>query len=226
MIQLNSVSKHFGPKRIFENITTRFEPGKVYGIIGENGAGKTTLFRCIAGLEYHEGSIIADKKPLKNHLGYLLTEPYFFPKITGLEYLKLMTTARNQNIGKIDEKNIFDLPLSEYVSIYSTGMKKKLSLLAILLQGNDYFILDEPFNGVDLQSNLIILEIIQQLKQLNKIVIISSHILSTLKDSCDVVHFLDHGTFTHSFEAKDFDQLYKILNYEINSKKIELLNLQ
>ena len=155
MISIQNLSKSFGTKQVLKNINAQFDRGQVYGIVGENGAGKTTLFRCIAGLENYEGQIISELNPLKNYLGLLLTEPFFFAKITGKEYIRLLCNARKKEVLKIDEKNIFDLPLNQYASTYSTGMKKKLALLAILLQENQYFIFDEPFNGVDIHSNII-----------------------------------------------------------------------
>ena len=164
MISIQNLSKSFGAKQVLKNITIQFNKGQVYGIVGENGAGKTTLFRCIAGLENYEGQIISELSPLKNHLGLLFTEPFFFTKITGREYIRLLCNARKERVSNIDDKNIFDLPLNQYASTYSTGMKKKLALLAILLQNNQCFVLDEPFNGVDIHSNIIIIDLIYKLK--------------------------------------------------------------
>ena len=81
-------------------------------------------------------------------------------KITGLEYLKFMCQSRSIDSGKLLERNVFNLPLNRYAETYSTGMKKKLALTAILMQENSVFILNEPFNGVDIQSNILISEII------------------------------------------------------------------
>ena len=142
MISIQNLSKSFGAKQVLKNITIQFNKGQVYGIVGENGAGKTTLFRCIAGLENYEGQIISELSSLKNHLGLLFTEPFFFTKITGREYIRLLCNARKERVSNIDDKNIFDLPLNQYASTYSTGMKKKLALLAILLQNNQCFVLD------------------------------------------------------------------------------------
>lgn len=204
MITVKSLYKKYGTIEILNNINIEFDKGKVYGIVGENGAGKTTLFRCISDLEEYEGEIISNPNPVKNHLGLLLTDPFFFQKITGKEYIQFLCNARNVKIPNIEEKNIFDLPLNQYASTYSTGMKKKLALTAILLQGNEFFILDEPFNGVDIQSNIIITEIIHKLKALNKIVVISSHIFSTLSDTCDEIHLLRTGQFIKSVQKTDF----------------------
>ena len=77
MIEISKLSKHYGTKQVLCHINLTFMEGMVYGIVGANGAGKTTLFRCIAGLEDYKGDIISEFQPLKNHLGLLLTEPYF-----------------------------------------------------------------------------------------------------------------------------------------------------
>jgi ABC-2 type transport system ATP-binding protein len=226
MIQIENLSKSYGKLNVLNSINLEFKNGNVYGIVGENGAGKTTLFRCIAGLEHYKGHINSTNKILKQHLGLLLTEPYFLEKLTGKEYIKLLTNARHKIVEDIDAKNIFDLPLNKYASTYSTGMKKKLALTAILLQENDYFILDEPFNGVDIQSNIIITEIIHQLKALNKIVIISSHIFSTLADTCDTIHLLKDGSITKTVVKADFNALEKEMKTFSIGSKIEKLNLK
>jgi ABC-2 type transport system ATP-binding protein len=216
MIKINGLHKTYGNTEVLKNINLVFSKGYVYGIAGENGAGKTTLFRCIAGLENYDGAITSDLHPLKNHLGILLPDPFFFSMITGKEYIRLLCNARGKTNVLIEEKNIFDLPLNQYASTYSTGMKKKLAITAILLQGNEYFILDEPFNGVDIQSNIILTEIILKLKELNKIVLISSHIFSTLSDTCDEIHLLRKGEQLKSVQKTEF----KILEQEMKTMTI------
>lgn len=225
MIEIKNLSKNFGSHEVLKNINIQFDNGKVYGIVGENGAGKTTLFRCISDLEDYDGKIISNPNPIKNHLGLLLTEPFFFQKITGKEYIQLLINARNIHIDDIDARNIFDLPLNQYASTYSTGMKKKLALTAILLQGNDYFILDEPFNGVDIKSNIIITELIHKLKDMGKTVILSSHIFSTLSDTCDEIHLLSQGSFVRSVEKSDFSSLESEMKELTIGTKIDRLGL-
>ena len=226
MIEVIKLSKNYGDKQILKQINVKFERGRVYGIVGENGAGKTTLFRCIAGLEGYEGEIRSELKPLKNHLGFLLTEPYFFSKITGKEYIRLLCNAREKKIPDIGSRNIFDLPLDQYASTYSTGMKKKLALTAILLQDNDCFILDEPFNGVDIHSNIIITGIIHRLKELNKTVIISSHIFSTLSETCDEISLLKNGELSKSVLKDEFHRLESEMKEVTIGNKIEKLDLR
>lgn len=226
MIKMNDLSKVFGDKEVLKNVSMEFSKGNVYGIVGENGAGKTTLFRCIAGLESYSGEIISDVTPLKNHLGLLLTDPFFFTMITGREYIRLLCNARGKTNLDIDSKNIFDLPLHQYASTYSTGMKKKLAITAILLQENEYFILDEPFNGVDIQSNIILTEIILKLKELNKIVIISSHIFSTLSETCDEIHLLRKGEQIKSVQKSGFKNLEQEMKEISIGNRIDKLELK
>ena len=226
MIRINGLSKNYGNKNVLKDIHMEFSRGKVYGIVGENGAGKTTLYRCIAGLESYHGEIISEIHPLKNHLGLLFAEPFFFSKITGKEYIQLLCNARGKKKMKIEEKNIFDLPLHQYASTYSTGMKKKLALTAILLQENECFILDEPFNGVDIQSNILITEIILKLKELNKTVIVSSHIFSTLNETCDEIHLLRKGEQIKSVQKIDFKALEEEMKTVTIGNRIDNLELK
>ncbi|MFZ4478009.1 MAG: ATP-binding cassette domain-containing protein [Saprospiraceae bacterium] len=226
MIKINGLHKTYGNNEVLIDINLAFSKGHVYGIVGENGAGKTTLFRCIAGLESYTGTIISDLNPLKNHLGLLLTDPFFFSKMTGKEYIRLLCNARGKTNIRIDEKNIFNLPLDQYASTYSTGMKKKLAITAILLQENAYFIFDEPFNGVDIQSNMILTEIILKLKELNKIVLISSHIFSTLSDTCDEIHLLRKGAQIKSVQKSAFKDLEQEMRAFTIGNSIEKLDLK
>ena len=211
---------------MLKEVNMEFSRGKAYGIVGENGAGKTTLFKCIAGLESYTGEIFSEVQPLKNHIGLLLTDPFFFSKITGKEYIRLLCNARGKKNINIDQKNIFELPLNQYASTYSTGMKKKLAITAILLQENEYFILDEPFNGVDIQSNIVLTEIILKLKELNKIIIVSSHIFSTLSDTCDEIHLLRKGEQIKSVQKVDFKTLEQEMKETTIGNRIEKLELK
>jgi len=226
MIIIQQLSKSYGKNKVLKDIDLTFKRGEIHGIVGNNGAGKSTLFKCIAGIEKYTGSITSEYEILKNHLGFLYTEPYFFSKITGKEYIQLLCNGRQISEEKIDEKNIFDLPLNQYASTYSTGMKKKLAITGILLQNNDYFIFDEPFNGLDLQSSFVITAVIHKLRSLDKVVIISSHIFSTLRETCDKIHLLENGAITKSNDKEDFDEIEKEMKTSILENKIERLNLK
>jgi len=225
MIQLVNLSKKYGTNEVLKAITLKFEAGIVYGIVGQNGAGKTTLFQCMAGLESYSGTIeTVSKTALKNTLGYLQTDPFFFDYCTGREYIQLLGNARG--IAEIDFAacNIFQLPLNEYAINYSTGMKKKLALTAILVQQNQAFILDEPFNGVDLEGNILLVGTIQKLKAMGKTVLISSHIFSTIKETCDVVIHLEQGTISGIYSKNEFAQLEQQMQAAILGKDTQIFD--
>ncbi|WP_258929303.1 ATP-binding cassette domain-containing protein [Flavobacterium davisii] len=124
MINIQIHSKKYGNKLVLNSINLNFEKGKVYGIVGDNGAGKTTFFNCFCGLEEFEGTIKSTALSLKNKIGYLPTEPYFFDKMTGKEYLQFFCNARRLYGVPIQKRNVFELPLDQYTLNYSTGMKK------------------------------------------------------------------------------------------------------
>jgi len=224
MIQLDELSKSFGSNQVLEHLSFTFEDNKVYGIVGKNGSGKTTLFRCLTGLESYNGKIISEHQPLKNHIGYLPTELFFYKLMTGMEYVRFVCHARNRKIENIAERNIFDLPLNDYISTYSTGMKKKLALFAILLQDVPYYILDEPFNGIDFQSSVLVFDLINALKQKGKTVIMSSHIYSTLTQTCDEICLLKEGVFKQQVLKANFDTLEASMYQEIVDNAANLLD--
>jgi ABC-2 type transport system ATP-binding protein len=105
-------------------------------------------------------------------------------------------------------------------------MKKKLALLAVLLQNNQCFVLDEPFNGVDIHSNIIIIGLIHKLKELGKTVIISSHIFSTLRDTCDEIYLLKEGELVRKVFREDFEALELEMREFTVGNKIEKLELE
>lgn len=226
MLSIVNLSKSYGKKKILDAIKLQFHPGEINGIVGENGAGKTTLFNCIAGLESFEGNINYETTILKNTIGFLETNPEFLSKITGKEYLQLVCNARNIKEVNFDEQNIFDLPLKQYAETYSTGMKKKLAFTGILLQNNDIFILDEPFNGVDIQSNIIIKELLKKLKEKGKIVLLSSHIFSTLQDTCDYLHYLKAGKIKKTVEKENFESIENLMKDAALEGKIRNFNIK
>ena len=97
------------------------------------------------------------------------------------------------------------------VENYSTGMKKKLALLGVLKQNQPIFILDEPFNGLDLETNKIHEIIITTLGKKDKTIFVSSHIIEPLLSICDKIHLLENGNFITTFDKNEFDKIDDIL---------------
>lgn len=227
MITIENLHKSYGSVPVLNNIHFHFEKGRVYGIVGKNGAGKTTLFNCIMGFETYDGTILSPFTPIKDHLGFLPTEPHFLTLLTGHEYLRLYCKARGKVYHKSRQSNLFDLPLDRYADDYSTGMKKKLALTAILLQDSSCYILDEPYNGVDIQSNIMISSLINELKKKGKMILIASHIFSTLKETCDEIVLLSGGQFDKHVQPEEFDLLDQEMRAHLVNDKVNVfLNAQ
>jgi len=226
MLEIKSLHKSYGEKEVLIDINLTFQAGVISGVVGKNGAGKTTLFRCIAGLEKYLGTIQYSKGALADLTGFLSTNPYYLAKLTGKEYLQLLCNGRNIPLPDLLTANIFDLPLEEYAATYSTGMKKKLALTGVLLQKNEIFILDEPFSGVDIESNLLLQEVLKKLKSLNKIVLISSHVFPVLEEICDNLHYLENGQIKSMAAGKeDFAEIAEAMSGLGLTKRIEGLEL-
>ncbi len=194
LIQINHLFKRYAETTVLADLSVTYSTGMIYGLVGENGAGKTTLFNCIMGMTTYKGEI---RKADDISIGYLPAENHFYTLITGQEYLDFCLKAKNKNIKQeqIDELNeVFQLPLKRYASDYSTGMKKKLALMALLLQDNSLYILDEPFNGVDLYGCIQLKKIIHTLKAKGKTILLSSHQITILHELCDSIDYLNKHT--------------------------------
>ena len=207
LIYIKNLSKAYGKTRVLDNLSVSYESGKICGLVGENGAGKTTLFSCIMGVTDYDGEI---RKSSKISVGYMPAESFFYSLITGKEYLEFCIKAKGKKMDAkaIDSLNkIFQLPMERFASDYSTEMKKKLALMALLLQENDLYILDEPFNGVDLYGCIQLKRIIRELKEKGKTVIISSHLINTLHELCDEIDFLDGHTIRKRYIQASVDEI-------------------
>lgn len=198
---------------VISALDARFEDNSIHGIVGLNGAGKTTLLNTIYGLIKPDRGEISYNglKINKRDLSYLETENFFYPNITGEEHLNIFKS----NTGNFDITQwnaLFKLPLRELIETYSTGMKKKLAILSVISLDKPVMILDEPFNGLDLETVRVLRTILLNLKD-RKTIIITSHILETLTNLCDNMSYLEDGKlmFTSSKnELSEFqDEIYK-----------------
>ena len=212
LIKIDYLNKSFGKELVLNDISLTYKSGVIYGMIGENGAGKTTLFSCITGTLSFNG-MLKRKEGLK--IGYLSAESFFYSLITGMEYIEFCIKAKGckLDIREIEHLNeVFQLPLHRYASEYSTGMKKKLAFMALLLQDNDIYILDEPFNGVDLKGCIFLKRIIRSLKESGKTIIVSSHQISALHEICDCIHYLNNHVIVKEFTNKEsIDNIERII---------------
>ena len=206
MLEIKNLSVSFKDKNVLQNFNLEIEEGIILGILGKNGAGKTTLFESLYQSQKYSGKILwQNQKLLRQNISYLETENYFYPYITGREYLSYFAKDKLPKTIELAEK--FQLPLDKYVQYYSSGMKKKLALIGMLMLDKPINILDEPFNGVDFEGVHLLYDIIRELKQSNKMVIISSHIIETLFRTCDRIVTLENGLISNIFEKSEFEKL-------------------
>ncbi|CAD0225689.1 ATP-binding cassette domain-containing protein [Chryseobacterium sp. JV274] len=206
MLEIKNIHVHFKNQNVLNDLNLFIEEGCILGLLGKNGAGKTTLFESLYQSIPFSGEISWRNERLKREMiSYLETENYFYPYITGEEYLAYFTSKKEVEIKETIEK--FNLPMKKYVQYYSSGMKKKLALIGMLMLDKPINILDEPFNGVDFEGVHILYGIIRQLKSENKVVIVSSHIIETLFHTCDKIAFLQNGNIEKIYEKEEFSQL-------------------
>ncbi len=223
MVECRNITKSYGSNKVLDGISFKLKKGMIYGLVGENGSGKTTLFRSILGLESHGGEVFYEEG-IKQRTGYLSTESYFFPYMKGIEYMRFLSEARGKKYVT-DGSNLFDLPLEEFVSGYSTGMQKKLAFQALLLQENKFIILDEPFNGVDLQGNMLIMGVVEKLRDSGCTLIVSSHILSTLTKMCNEIFVIKNKVIEQVVDKGSYKTLEKSFNKEWIDRKLSSIKL-
>jgi ABC-2 type transport system ATP-binding protein len=205
MLQIQNLSVYYQQNPVINQLNLSIEKGSIHGLVGLNGSGKTTLFNTIFGLlKFQNGTITFDNQALNSQkIAYLETHNYFYSYLTGGEYLELFKI----NNKKFDVKSwneLFQLPLNQLIDEYSTGMKKKLAFIAILCLDKPIMLFDEPFNGLDMETNQQIKLIIRQLKEKGKTILITSHIMESLTTICDVISYLKNGTIEFTATQTEF----------------------
>ena len=192
VLKTYNITKKYGEQLAVDNVNMTIKKGEIYGFIGQNGAGKTTLLRLLTGLyEPDEGKISVSGKH-----AMLLENDYLYEDKTGLENLKIFGLYFGYYVK--DYKKYSDsLNITEHllkrVSTYSKGMKRKLSILIVILINSEIIYLDEPTSGVDPLSRVEIRKIIQKLKEEGKTILITSHDLSEIEKSADYVTMIENG---------------------------------
>ena len=183
---------------MLDNITVNFQKGKIYGLVGRNGSGKTVLLKCICGfIKPSQGQIIINENKKYSDFGIMFEHAGFLPNYSGYNNLKMLAMIQNK-ISKDDIIKVMNLvgldpKSSKKVVKYSLGMKQRLGIAQSIMENQDIIILDEPTNGLDNESVIQIRKIIMELKEKDKLVIISSHFKEDIDLLCDEVMELDKG---------------------------------
>ncbi len=223
MLTINNLSvQYHKSKQVLDKLNLRLHVGQIHGLIGLNGAGKTTLLNAIYGFKAkNAGEILFENKKLvRKQIAYLESENFFYSNITGKEYLNLFP---NKNFDLDNWNKIFNLPLHVLIENYSSGMKKRLALFGILKLNKPIMIFDEPFNGIDLETSRALYVIISQLREQGKTVIITSHILESLTNLCDRIHYLENKRIKFSRTKEQFDSLENDIFKNIDAEQKVLI---
>lgn len=203
-IKLENVSKRFKNENVLKGISYSFESGKIYSIVGRNGSGKSVLLKIIAGLYLQDkGNVLFDNKnynminEIPDNLGIVIEQSSFINDLTGLENLKLLASIRNVATERdiVESLEIVNLKddMNKKYSKYSLGMRQKLSIAQAIMEHQKVILLDEPFNGIDRQSVVAIKEYLKRVKNEDKLIIITTHIMDDVVDLSDVMLYIEDG---------------------------------
>jgi len=224
MLAINQLTVSYGNKTVINELSVDFATAQVHGLAGLNGSGKTTLLNTIYGFKKSvSGTILNNDMPVNRaEISYLETENHFYPNITGREYLGLFKPYNKKN----DEiwNRLFKLPLGNIIDSYSTGMKRKLALIATLKQDKPTVIFDEPFNGLDMEASKVLNMIIVRLREKGRTVIITSHILETLTGICDYIYYLNNQKIQFKRSKEEFDNISKEMFQKMEAEYAETID--
>lgn len=212
-IEIKNVTKEINGNIILNNVNLTFDKGKVYGIKGKNGSGKTMLFRAICGFIRTEGTITVNGKfvgkdgSYPDNVGVLLENPGFLPNYSGFKNLKYLAEINNkigdEEIRKILKEVGLDPAEKKSFRKYSLGMKQKLGIAQAVMENQEVVILDEPTNALDEDSVRKINTMIKQLRNENKLILISNHNREELEAICDEIYTIENGKIINHFVVGD-----------------------
>lgn len=208
MVQIEGVTKQFGYKTALKDISFSVPQGQICGLLGPNGAGKTTLFRLLMGiLKATDGRLLIDGKDafedrveVKRLIGFLPDEPVFYSYLSGREVLDLSAAMHGIDLGEMTRRMtslISTLRLiadiDNYAEDYSRGMKKKLGLLLAMVHQPKLLVLDEPTNGLDVESTHLFYDLIFETASQGTTVLFSTHLMDHVTRLCSHAVIINDG---------------------------------
>ena len=203
MLEMKNVTKTFGDFKALDDLTLTVPKGAVYGLVGPNGAGKSTAIRHLTGVyRADKGKILMEGKPiyentaLKERIGHIPDDIFFYPSAT----LSEMRSFYKGMYPKFDDalferlRDVFNLPLRSPMRRFSKGMQKQAAFQLTIASRPDVMILDEPVDGLDpVMRRQVWSLMLSDVAQYETTVLVSSHNLRELEDVCDHVGIMDHG---------------------------------
>jgi ABC-2 type transport system ATP-binding protein len=223
LVDIDHVTKSFGSKVALKDIAFSVPSGQICGLLGPNGAGKTTLFRLLMGiLKATDGKLLIDGRDafderveVKRLIGFLPDEPVFYSYLSGREVLELSAamhgldadTAVNRITPIIAKLRLAD-DINNYAEDYSRGMKKKLGLLLAMIHEPKLLVLDEPTNGLDVESTHLFYDLIFETAQQGTTVLFSTHLMDHVTKLCSHAVIINEGTLVAKGSLTDLLSTY------------------
>ena len=226
------LTKRFGSFTALDHLNLRIQGAKCVGFLGPNGAGKTTTLKMFTDLIFPtEGealingvSVQKDRKRALSVCGDLVESPEIYPSLTPREALEMSGALRGMRPEEIRARTnevLAEVKMTDWadhkVGRFSKGMKQRVNVAASLLSDPEVVILDEPSTGLDRRGMAEVRSIVRGLKKEDRLIFMSSHILSEVVDVCDEVALIDHGRLLF---YDTLDNVSKRLN--ANSSSVEL----
>ena len=214
LVEIDHVTKQFGGssqrggKVALDDVSFSVPAGQLCGLLGPNGAGKTTLFRLLMGiLKASEGTLLVDsldafeqRVEVKRLVGFLPDEPVFYSYLSGRETLELSAAMHGLDVKETMDR-IYPLmsrlrlagDIDLYAEDFSRGMKKKLGLLLCLLHRPKLLVLDEPTNGLDVESTHLFYDLMVEESQRGTTVLFSTHLMDQVAKLCSHAVIINDG---------------------------------
>lgn len=203
-----NLSKRYGSFVALSGLNLKLEGSKCVGFLGPNGAGKTTtlkmftdLIRPSSGKALINGvNVHTEKKKALESVGSMIETPEIYPSLTPREALMMIAEIRgvpSAERGRRIEEAVSEVRMEEWmdkrVGKFSKGMKQRICIASALLSDPAILLLDEPSNGLDPRGMSEVRGIVKSLKSKDRLIFMSSHILSEVSEVCDEVAMIDHG---------------------------------
>ncbi|AZN40537.1 ABC transporter ATP-binding protein [Paenibacillus albus] len=210
MIELKSVNKKYGRKKVLQDVSFTADKGNITCLIGINGVGKSTVLKAIMGLTPIDGgSILIDGMPvgktIYEHIAYVPDNITMPPSMTvgaSMQFMKDFYVSWNEERAE-EMLTFFKLKRTDRIAELSKGNTAKLNLLHGLSLDVEYVLMDEPFSGIDMFSREQIASVFTSKLVEDRGVIITTHEINDIEHLIDEVVLLDNGTVTRQFNCED-----------------------
>jgi lantibiotic transport system ATP-binding protein len=211
ILSINNLSKNYGAVKALQNVSFDVPAGSIFGILGPNGSGKTTLLGIVMDvLKATEGSFTwsttSNNDLMRKQIGTLLETPNFYHYLSAVDNLKIAAKIKGRGEEDIDSVlktvNLHQRKDSKF-NTFSLGMKQRLAIAAALLGNPSILVFDEPTNGLDPAGIAEIRDLIKELSQKGKTIIMASHILDEVEKVCTHVAIIQKGVLKTVSSVKD-----------------------